>query len=62
MSVPLNNQWKTLDRDLGRLSQLELATQYVARPLVGIILSFFLWLQVLDLCCSLMNSAPSLLW
>ena len=39
MSVPLNNQWKTLDRDLGRLSQLELATQYVARPLVGIVIS-----------------------
>ncbi|MDG1936026.1 MAG: inorganic phosphate transporter [Paracoccaceae bacterium] len=39
MSVPLNNQWKTLDRDLGRLSQVELATQYVARPLVGIVIS-----------------------
>ena len=36
MFDPLNNQWKTLDRDLGRLSQIELATQYVARPLVGI--------------------------
>lgn len=36
MSDPLKNQWKTLDRDLGRLSQIELATQYVARPLVGI--------------------------
>ena len=29
------NQWKTLDKDLGRIGQLELATQYVARPMVG---------------------------
>ena len=35
MSGPKNNQWKTLDRDLGRLNQLELATQYCSRPLVG---------------------------
>jgi PiT family inorganic phosphate transporter len=31
-----NNQWKTLDKDLGRLSQLELATHVIARPMVGI--------------------------
>jgi inorganic phosphate transporter, PiT family len=30
-----SNQWKTLDKDLGRIGQLELATQYVARPMVG---------------------------
>ncbi|MFO7772291.1 MAG: anion permease [Roseovarius gahaiensis] len=29
------NQWKTLDKDLGRISQIEYATTYVARPLVG---------------------------
>ncbi|MCK0126508.1 inorganic phosphate transporter [Gelidibacter sp. F2691] len=29
------NQWKTLDKDLNRISQVESATQYVARPLVG---------------------------
>ncbi|WP_432450461.1 inorganic phosphate transporter [Aliiroseovarius marinus] len=29
------NQWKTLDKDLNRISQVEYATQYVARPLVG---------------------------
>lgn len=36
------NQWKTLDKDLGRIGRLELATQYVARPLVapGIGLAF----------------------
>ena len=28
-------QWWTLDKDLGRIGQLELATQYVARPMVG---------------------------
>ena len=27
------NQWKTLDKDLNRISHLEQATQYVARPL-----------------------------
>lgn len=35
MTDPSNNQWKTLDKDLGRLSQMEYAAQYVARPLVG---------------------------
>jgi PiT family inorganic phosphate transporter len=39
MSDSFNNQWKTLDRDLGRVSQVELATQYVSRPLVGIVIS-----------------------
>ncbi|MBD3678876.1 MAG: inorganic phosphate transporter [Rhodobacteraceae bacterium] len=29
------HQWKTLDRDLNRISQLEYATQYVSRPMVG---------------------------
>lgn len=29
------NQWKTLDKDLGRISQIEYATTHVARPLVG---------------------------
>lgn len=35
-------QWKTLDKDLGRISQLEYAAQYVSRPLVapGIALTF----------------------
>ena len=31
-----NNQWKTLDKDLNRISQFEYATQYVSRPLVGL--------------------------
>ena len=37
-----NNQWKTLDKDLGRISQVEYATAYVARPLtaLGIALAF----------------------
>ncbi len=30
-----DKQWKTLDKDLGRISQIEYATTYVARPLVG---------------------------
>ena len=30
-----DNHWKTLDRDLGRINRVELATQYVSRPLVG---------------------------
>ncbi|MDH5798037.1 MAG: inorganic phosphate transporter [Paracoccaceae bacterium] len=36
------NQWRTLDRDLNRFSQLELATQYISRPMIGtgIALSF----------------------
>ncbi|TDE40388.1 inorganic phosphate transporter [Antarcticimicrobium sediminis] len=29
-------QWKTLDKDLGRIGQLELATLYVSRPMVGL--------------------------
>ena len=32
---PQGSQWKTLDTDLNRISQLELATAYVGRPLVG---------------------------
>ncbi len=35
MGTPSNNQWKTLDKDLGRIGQIEYATQYVARPLIG---------------------------
>ena len=30
-----DQHWKTLDRDLGRINRVELATQYVSRPLVG---------------------------
>lgn len=30
-----NESWATLDRDLGRISRVEYATAYVARPLVG---------------------------
>jgi len=39
---PDTNQWKTLDKDLGRISQVEYATAYVARPLtaLGIALAF----------------------
>ncbi|WP_372603035.1 inorganic phosphate transporter [Actibacterium sp.] len=33
---PSNNQWKTLDKDLGRISQVEYAVQYVSRPMVGV--------------------------
>ena len=29
-------QWKTLDKDLGRIGQLELAALYVSRPMVGL--------------------------
>lgn len=35
MTDPANNQWKTLDKDLGRISHLDYATQYVSKPLVG---------------------------
>ncbi|MCG3267804.1 inorganic phosphate transporter [Yoonia sp. I 8.24] len=31
-----SNQWKTLDRDLGRIGAVEYAAQYVSRPLVGL--------------------------
>ncbi|EDQ03954.1 Sulfate permease CysP [Sulfitobacter indolifex] len=34
-SEPQGSQWKTLDKDLNRISQVELAATYVARPLVG---------------------------
>ncbi|MCI2400385.1 inorganic phosphate transporter [Aliiroseovarius subalbicans] len=30
-----SGQWKTLDKDLNRISQFEYASQYVARPMVG---------------------------
>lgn len=33
---PQGSQWKTLDTDLNRISQVELATAYVARPMVGL--------------------------
>ena len=33
---PSPRNWKTLDKDLGRIGQLELATLYVARPMVGL--------------------------
>jgi len=32
---PQRRQWKTLDRDLGRIAMLENATSYVSRPMVG---------------------------
>ncbi|MEN8893928.1 inorganic phosphate transporter [Planktotalea arctica] len=37
---PLGSQWKTLDRDLNRISQLEMATAYVSRPMIGLGVSF----------------------
>ncbi|WP_323005091.1 inorganic phosphate transporter [Pseudorhodobacter sp.] len=42
------NQWKTLDKDLNRISHLEQATQYVARPLVapGLGLAFIVFVAV----------------
>lgn len=36
MSGKSGNQWRTLDRDLDRIGQLERATQYVSRPMVGL--------------------------
>src|SRR6056297_2908840 len=33
--TPDTNQWKTLDKDLSRISHVEYATAYVSRPLVG---------------------------
>mgnify|MGYP005995674701 FL=1 len=36
MSAPNGNQWKTLDKDLNRISQFEYAQAYVARPMVGL--------------------------
>ncbi len=43
------NRWKTLDKDLGRISRLELATQYVARPLIapGLGLAFIVLVAVI---------------
>lgn len=37
---PLGSQWKTLDRDLNRISQLEMAAAYVSRPMIGLGISF----------------------
>ncbi len=34
--APQGSQWKTLDTDLNRISQVEMATAYVARPMVGL--------------------------
>ncbi len=41
---PDSKQWKTLDKDLGKISQVEYATSYVSRPLVapGIALVFMI--------------------
>lgn len=43
------NQWKTLDKDLGRIDRLEQATHYVSRPLIapGIALAFVMVVAVL---------------
>lgn len=43
------NKWKTLDKDLNRISHLERANQYVARPLVapGIGLAFIMIVAVI---------------
>jgi PiT family inorganic phosphate transporter len=43
------NQWKTLDKDLNRISHLEQATQYVARPLIapGLGLAFIVIVAVI---------------
>ena len=43
------NKWKTLDKDLNRISHLERANQYVARPLVapGISLAFIVIVAVI---------------
>ena len=42
------NKWKTLDKDLGRISHLERATQYAARPLIapGLALAFIVLVAV----------------
>ena len=34
--APQGSQWKTLDTDLNRISQVESATAYVGRPMVGL--------------------------
>lgn len=46
--TPQVNRWKTLDKDLGRIGTLELATQYVARPLVapGVALAFVVMVAI----------------
>lgn len=36
MTDDANRQWKTLDKDLNRLSRLEEASMYASRPLVGV--------------------------
>ena len=48
MAQPPLNQWKTLDKDLGRIGRLEEATQFVGRPLVapGIALAFIVLVAV----------------
>ncbi len=35
MTTPPDNQWKTLDRDLGRIARVESAAQYVGQPMIG---------------------------
>ena len=43
------NQWKTLDKDLGRIDRLEQATNYVSRPLIapGIALAFVVCVAII---------------
>ncbi|MEO2037746.1 MAG: inorganic phosphate transporter, partial [Martelella sp.] len=36
MTDDATRQWKTLDKDLNRLSRLEEASMYASRPLVGV--------------------------
>ncbi|MBT2130335.1 inorganic phosphate transporter [Aliiroseovarius lamellibrachiae] len=33
---PNGSQWKTLDKDLNKISQVEYAAQYISRPMVGL--------------------------
>jgi len=44
-----DNRWRTLDKDLGRIMQVEYATQYVARPMVlfGVALAFIVMAALL---------------
>jgi inorganic phosphate transporter, PiT family len=39
-TTPPVNQWKTLDKDLARLSQLEVATAAIGRPVVATGIAF----------------------
>ncbi|SFD48379.1 inorganic phosphate transporter, PiT family [Sulfitobacter brevis] len=56
---PQGSQWKSLDTDLHRISQVELATAYVSRPMVGMGLALIFMMIAGAIAAMIFGLAPS---